>query len=82
MSWVYRQCPQIAKDYKNRHINYNKQIEIIKNLEESGHALYRYPTKESEVSRLGGSNEELIKLYELGRSDMEESRDRIYQLIK
>ena len=82
MSWFYRQCPQIAKDYKNRHINYNKQIEIIKDLEESGHALYRYPTKESKVSRLGGSKEELIKLYELGRSDMEESRKRIYELIK
>lgn len=82
MSLVYRKCPQIGKDYKNRHLNYNKQIEIIKGLEESGHALYRYPTKESKVSRLGGSTEELIKLYELGRSDMEESRDKIYELIK
>lgn len=82
MSMVYKKCPQIAKDYKNRHLNYNKQIELIKNLEESGHALYRYPTKECKVSRLGGDKAELIKLYELGRSDMEESREKIYALIK
>ncbi len=82
MTWTYKNCPQIGKDYKNRHLNYIKQIEIIKKLEETGHALYRYPTKESNVSRLGGSKEELIKLYELGRSDMEESREKIYDLIK
>lgn len=82
MSWVYKKCPQISIDYANRHLNYNKQIALIKELEESGHALYRYPTKESKVSRLGGDKEELVKLYELGRSDMENSREQIYNLIK
>lgn len=82
MSWVYKKCPQISIDYANRHLNYNKQIALIKELEESGHALYRYPTKESKVSRLGGDKEELRKLYELGRSDMENSRKQIYKLIK
>lgn len=82
MSWVYKKCPQISIDYANRHLNYNKQIALIKELEESGHALYRYPTKESKVSRLGGDKEELRKLYELGRSDMENSREQIYKLIK
>ncbi len=82
MSWVYKKCPQISIDYANRHLNYNKQIALIKELEESGHALYRYPTKESKVSRLGGDKEELRKLYELGRSDMENSRKQIYNLIK
>ena len=77
MSWVYKKCPQISIDYANRHLNYNKQIALIKELEESGHALYRYPTKESKVSRLGGDKEELRKLYELGRSDMENSRKQI-----
>ena len=82
MSWVYKKCPQISIDYANRHLNYNKQIALMKELEESGHALYRYPTKESKVSRLGGDKEELRKLYELGRSDMENSREQIYKLIK
>lgn len=82
MSWVYRRCPQIGKDYANRHLNYNKQIEIINNLEKEGHALYRYPTKELKVSRLRGDKEDLRKLYELGRSDMEDSREKIYSLIK
>ena len=82
MSWVYKKCPQISIDYANRHLNYNKQIALIKELEESGHALYRYPTKELKVSRLGGDKEELRKLYELGRSDMENSREQIYKLIK
>ncbi len=82
MTMVYKNCPQIGKDYADRHINYNKQIELINNLVKQGHALYRYPTKESKVTRIGGSKEELRELYQLGRSDMEASREKIYSLLK
>ncbi len=82
MSLAYKKCPSIGKDYANRHLNYNKQIEIINNLEKEGHALYRYPTENIPVSRLRGDKEDLRKLYELGRKDMEASKESIYKLIK
>ncbi len=78
----YKDCPEISVDYKNRHLNYNKQIELIENLEKDGHALYRYPTETVNVTRLKGDKKDLIALYELGRKDMEASREEIYKLIK
>lgn len=82
MKAMYKQCPNISKDYAIRHLNYQKQIDIIKKLEESKHALYRYPTKTIDVSRLKGDKADLRELYELGRSDMEQCREEIYKLIK
>lgn len=82
MAMVYPKCKKIAEDYRIRHLNYNKQIDIIRKLEKDGHALYRYPTKTINVSRLRGDKEDLRKLYELGYSDMEASREAIYKLIK
>ena len=82
MSIIYKSCPQISKDYANRHLNYNKQIELINNLEKDGHALYRYPSTNIPVSRLSGDKEDLKKLYDLGRADMENSREEIYKLIE
>lgn len=81
MKLRYTNCPNIAKDYEIRHRNYYIQISSIKNLVEEGKALYIYPSKTSKVSRLGGSQEELAELYELGRSDMEARKDEIFKLI-
>ena len=82
MGAVYKKCPNIAKDYRVRHLNYNKQIEIINDLEKGGHAIYRYPTETVPVSRLKGDKKDLRRLYELGRSDMENHREEIYKLVK
>ena len=82
MSIIYKKCPQISKDYKVRHLNYNEQIGLINKLEKEGHALYRYPSENIPVSRLRGDKEDLKRLYKLGRSDMEKSREQIYKLIE
>lgn len=82
MKNLYKKCPNISRDYKIRHVNYQKQIDIIKNLEENKHALYRYPTEAINVSRLKGDKADLRKLYELGRRDMENCKEEIYKLIK
>lgn len=81
MSAVYKQCPNIGRDYEIRHLNYQRQIETIKDLENSGDAVYVFPSKSSSVSRLGGKREDLISLYELGRSDMEDRREEIFTLL-
>ena len=81
MKLRYKECPNISKDYDIRHHNYYIQISSIKNLVEEGKALYIYPTKSSHVSRLGGSQEELEELYELGRADMEAQKKEIFALL-
>ena len=81
MKLRYKNCENIGNDYEIRHHNYYIQISSIKNLVEEGKALYIYPSKTSNVSRLGGSQEELDKLYNLGRSDMETRKDEIFKLL-
>lgn len=82
MAKVYKKCPTIANDYKNRHLNYQKQIDLIKKIESTGHLFYRYPSQTIDVSRLRGKTEDLIKLYELGRKDMEDNKEAILKIIK
>lgn len=81
MKMRYKNCPNIAKDYNVRHHNYYIQLSAIKNLVDENKALYIFPSKKSKVSRLGGSEEELIELYELGRADMQANKDKIFALL-
>lgn len=81
MKLRYKNCPNIGKDYNIRHHNYYIQISSIKNLVEEKKALYIYPSQSSNVSRLGGSQEELAELYELGRKDMEANKKEIFALL-
>lgn len=82
MKAVYPQCPQISKDYAVRHLNYRKQIDMIKDLEAEGKAVYLFPSRTSNVTRLGGKREDLVDLYELGYSDAEARKDEILALLK
>lgn len=78
----YKKYPCIANDYAIRHENYYKQISLINDLQDKNDALYIYPSESSNVSRLGGSIEELEHLFELGRKDMEAKKDIIISLFK
>ena len=78
----YHKWPQVSKDYNVRHINYNDQIAIIKQLEQDHKALYIYPSVTIPVSRTSGDKENLRKLYQLGRDDMEKRRAEILAMFK
>jgi len=82
MKLRYPNCPSIARDYSIRDKNYYAEIALIRQLQKDNKAIYIYPSKPSNVSRLGGSHDELISLYELGRSDMEARKKEIYTLLK
>ena len=82
MKIVYHKCPQIEKDYKVRHLNYQKQISLIKDLVKNNDAIYMCPSKKTNVTRLGGTKEELEDLFKLGYSDMENNKDKILSLLK
>ena len=81
MKAMYPQCPQISKDYEIRHLNYIKQIDIIKNLSEQKKALFSFPSRESKVTRLGGTWEQLDELFKLGYSDMEERKQILFEIL-
>ena len=82
MKLSYPQCENISHDYEIRHLNYQKQISLIKDLQEQNKAVYVYPSRTSKVTRLGGSVEELEELYDLGYADMEANKESIMALLK
>ena len=81
MKAMYPQCSQISKDYSIRHLNYNKQINLIKDLSDQKKALFCFPSKESKVTRMGGTKQQLDDLYELGYTDMEDRKERLFELL-
>lgn len=82
MKHMYKECPQAAADYKVRHLNYYKQVEIIKNLVEEDKALHIYPSRNIHVSRFHGDPTSTSQLYELGYRDMKERKDEILAFLK
>lgn len=82
MGLAYSYSPNIARDYKIRHLNYQSQLSIIKELVNKGDAIYCYPTGEVKVTRLGGKRADLVDLYNMGYQDMEDRKEEIYRLIK
>ncbi len=82
MRIVYPKSKKLAADYGVRHLNYNKQIAIIKDLVNEDKAIYLFPSKEIPVTRLGGDKEHLRILYDLGYKDMEQRKDAIYKMFK
>ncbi len=82
MKIVYHKYPSVAKDYAVRHLNYNKQVELVKELEKEQKAIYIYPSKNVPVKRLTGDKPNLRILYELGRQDMEARKEEILAMFK
>lgn len=81
MKIVYKECPQVAKDYKVRDKNYYAQRKIIDDMVEEGKAVNIYPSQTLKVSRWKGDPESCEKLYSLGYTDMEARKEEIYKLL-
>ena len=75
MRLIYLRHPNISKDYAVRHLNYQKQIDIINDLVAKDKAVYIYPSQTIAVSRLSGDKADLRTLYDLGYKDMEANRE-------
>ena len=78
----YKECPQVAKDYHVRHLNYYKQINLIKEMCDKGEAVQVFPSRTIKVSRFKGDPEKCEELFELGYQDMEKSKEAILDLFK
>lgn len=82
MRVLYRDCPQIVKDYGIRHLNYYKQIGIVKHMVENGTCLYVNPTETIKASRWHIDSEGAQELYDLGYKDMERRREEILAFME
>lgn len=82
MRIAYRKYPSIRRDYKVRHLNYNKQMELVKSLVESGNALQVAPSSLVKVNRFKGDPEKCKMLYQMGYQDMENRKEEIYDFFQ
>ena len=78
---LYKECPQAARDYEIRHLNYYKQIGIIKELTDEGKAMHIFPSRTIKASRWKADQKDLEALYALGYSDMDSRKEEIYAFL-
>lgn len=66
---IYKQYPKFIEKLKNRHIDYNKQIFKIREMEKNNKVLVIEPSKKLKISRLEKNMKNIIEAYELGKTD-------------
>ena len=81
MKVVYKDCPQIEKDYEVRHLRYYEQLDLVNDLVEQKKAVHVRPSQNIPVNRWKGDKENCEKLYWLGYQDMEDCKEEIIQLF-
>ena len=64
--------PMIAEDMEVRHLRYNRRTAYIQSREESGHVFVIRPDRALGISRVEKDPEKLLRVYHLGRKQMEE----------
>lgn len=82
MKFNYKKYPKMVDHYANRHLSYQRQMNLIQQLSEDGNGLMIRPSKTIPVKRFSGDPENLEKLYQLGYSDMESQKEKILEFMK
>lgn len=82
MKRIYKDYPAVEEDYQVRHINYYKQMTMIKDMVADNKAILMYPSETVKVNRFKGDEEKCLQLYNLGYADMEKRKDEILAFMK
>lgn len=77
----YKKYPNLITAIENRHLNYNKSLEIVNNLSQSGDALVIRPNSPVKVSQVEKNVDKLTALYEQGYNDSKNSFSKILDFI-
>jgi len=77
----YKKYPNLVRAIENRHINYNKSLDLVKKLEENNDALVIRPKSVVKVSQVEKNYDKLYNLYMDGYNDAKESYDKILNFI-
>lgn len=78
----YKKYPNLVKAIENRHLNYNKSLNLVNQLEKDGDVLVIRPKKPVNVSQIEKNAKKLTALYEEGYDDANELYDKILDFIK
>ena len=78
----YKKYPNLVKAIENRHLNYNKSLNLVNKLEKDGDVLVIRPKKPVNVSQIEKNAKKLAALYEEGYDDAKELYDKILDFIK
>ncbi|GAA0093159.1 patatin family protein [Paraclostridium bifermentans] len=78
----YKKYPNLVKAIENRHLNYNKSLNLVNQLEKDGNVLVIRPKKPVNVSQIEKNAKKLTALYEEGYDDAKELYDKILDFIK
>lgn len=81
MGIAYRKYPSVKQDYQVRHLNYYKQMKLIKDLVEEGKALCVSPSATVKVNRFKGDPEKCMRMYQMGYQDMQEREKEILRFF-
>lgn len=78
----YNKYPNLIKSIENRHINYNKSLELVEKLEKQGDALVIRPRGKVKVSQVEKDKSKLETLYMDGYNDGKAYYEKIIKFIK
>ncbi|MBP3235244.1 MAG: patatin family protein [Eubacterium sp.] len=81
MKRVYSEYPEYLKTCENRYIEYNRELEYVKEAEESGRAFVLRPSRTIKISRSEGDIEKIKRMYKLGRFDAQNNMDALIEFI-
>ena len=79
---VYKDYPKFVKRLKERHIDYNNQIKLIRELEEKKEVLVIEPSRKLKISRLEKKLENIEEAYNQGRIDAGNKLKDIKKFLK
>lgn len=78
---IYKDYPKFVEKLKNRHIDYNKQISLLRDLEEKGEIIIIEPSRKLKISRLEKNIKNIVEAYELGKKDAENKIKEVKEFL-
>lgn len=78
----YKKFPKLVDAIENRHLNYNKSLDLVNKLSEDGNSIVIRPKNPVKVSQVEKDKNKLTALYNDGYSDAKEAYEDILNFIK
>lgn len=78
----YHKYKKLVETLRNRHVQYNKTLQLIEKLEANGEIIVIRPKKPVEIGRLEKNLEKLNVLYQEGYEDAKEKYEEILRLFQ
>ncbi|MBO7556056.1 MAG: patatin family protein [Alphaproteobacteria bacterium] len=81
LSLVYRKYPKFVRACKNRHKEYNKELDYAAAQEKAGKAFVLRPSRLIKIGKMEQNLDIVREMYELGRSDALKVIDKIKEFV-